>query len=242
MRTILIMAGGTGGHIFPALAVADHLRDKHQWRVVWLGSRDGMEAQLVPARGYQIEWLRFAGVRGKGIVRLVMLPAQLLVAFWQSAAVLLRVRPDVVLGMGGFITFPGGMMAALLARPLVLHEQNAIAGLSNKVLAHVADRILVGFPGTLPKSLWTGNPVRADIEALPQPTLRYQRRSGALRLLIVGGSLGAQALNGVLPEALRLLAPGERPHVTHQTGAKHPDSVACAYAAAGVSARIAPLY
>ncbi len=240
MRTILVMAGGTGGHIFPALAVADYLRDTNQWRVVWLGSRDGMEAKLVPARGYEMQWLRFTAVRGKGLARLLLLPLHLLIAFWQSAAVLLRVRPDVVLGMGGFITFPGGMMAALLARPLVLHEQNAIAGMANQVLARIADRILVAFPEALPKSQCTGNPVRVEIVALPTPAARYQTRSGALRVLIIGGSLGAQALNSVLPDALRLIPPGERPQVTHQTGARHVDSVERAYAAAGVVARIAP--
>src|SRR5882724_13402756 len=162
MKTILVMAGGTGGHIFPALAVAEQLRDK-SWRIVWLGSRVGMESQLVPQYGFEIEWIRFSGLRGKGILRLALLPLNLLIAFWQSARAIFRVRPDVVLGMGGYIAFPGGMMAAFLDRPLLLHEQNSIAGLANKVLAQVADRILVAFPAAMKKSEWTGNPVRREI-------------------------------------------------------------------------------
>ena len=142
------MAGGTGGHIFPALAVADELKARG-WRVVWLGSKAGMEARIVPEHGYEMRWLRFAGLRGKGLLRALLLPLNLLIAFWQSARVIFSVRPDVALGMGGYVSFPGGMMAALFLRPLVVHEQNAVAGLANKVLASVADRILAGFPGVL---------------------------------------------------------------------------------------------
>lgn len=219
-RTILVMAGGTGGHIYPALAVADFLREQG-WKVVWLGARSGMEATLVPKHGYSVEWIRFSGLRGKGIVRLGLLPLNLLIAFWQSARAIFRVRPDVVLGMGGYIAFPGGMMAALLARPLVLHEQNSIAGLANKVLAQVADRILVAFPGALKRSECTGNPVRREIAGLPAPEPRYGERSGKLKVLVVGGSLGAQALNDTLPRALALIPENRRPDVTHQAGEKH---------------------
>ena len=183
-RTILVMAGGTGGHIMPALAVADHLRDRG-WRVVWLGGRVGMEADLVPKRGYPIEYIRFGGLRGKGLARKVMLPVNLLVAFGQCARVIFRVRPDVVLGMGGYISFPGGMMAALLRRPLVLHEQNAIAGLANRVLARIADRVMTGFPRVLAGAQWTGNPVRADIAALPEPDARFAGRDGPDRKSVV---------------------------------------------------------
>jgi UDP-N-acetylglucosamine--N-acetylmuramyl-(pentapeptide) pyrophosphoryl-undecaprenol N-acetylglucosamine transferase len=238
MRSILIMAGGTGGHIFPALAVADHLRAQG-WRVTWLGSRSGMEATIVPKRGYDARWIRFGAVRGKGILRALLLPLNLLLAFWQSAVVILKVRPDMVLGMGGYITFPGGMMAALLQRPLVLHEQNAVAGLANRILAGVADRILVAFPGTLKRATWTGNPVRAEITQVPAPSARFQSRSGPLHVLVVGGSLGAQALNQVLPEALRLMPIAERPQVTHQAGAKHLEALTRAYADAGVAAATA---
>src|ERR1700675_1532683 len=145
-RTILVMAGGTGGHVMPALAVAHCMRSRG-WQVVWLGSKQGMEATLVPKHGYQIEWIRFSGLRGKGLVRFALLPLNLLVAFWQSARAIFRVRPDVVLGMGGYISFPGGMMASLLNRPLVVHEQNSVAGVANRVLAGGADYILSGFPG-----------------------------------------------------------------------------------------------
>jgi UDP-N-acetylglucosamine--N-acetylmuramyl-(pentapeptide) pyrophosphoryl-undecaprenol N-acetylglucosamine transferase len=219
-RVILVMAGGTGGHIFPALAVADELRDRG-WKVVWLGARTGMEATLVPQHGYAVEWIRFSGLRGKGVLRMALLPLNLLVAFYQSARAIFRVRPDVVLGMGGYIAFPGGMMAAFLNRPLVVHEQNSIAGLANKVLAHLADRLLAGFPGALKKAEWTGNPVRREIAHLPPPEERFRGRSGTLRVLVVGGSLGAQALNDVLPKALALIPEDRRPFVTHQAGEKH---------------------
>jgi UDP-N-acetylglucosamine--N-acetylmuramyl-(pentapeptide) pyrophosphoryl-undecaprenol N-acetylglucosamine transferase len=232
-RTILVMAGGTGGHIMPALAVADVLRERG-WRIVWLGSRLGMEADLVPKRGYPVEYIRFAGLRGKGLVRKALLPLNLLIAFWQCARVIFRVRPDVVLGLGGYISFPGGMMAALLGRPLVLHEQNAIAGLANKVLAQVADRRLVGFPKVLAKAGWVGNPVRAAIVALPAPDARFAGRGGRLRLLVVGGSLGAQALNEVVPAALANLAPDARPAVRHQAGTRHIEELRANYARAGV--------
>lgn len=236
-RTILIMAGGTGGHIYPGLAVADALR-AHGWNIIWLGAPNSMEAELVPKHGYPVAWVNFSGLRGKGIVRMLLLPLMLLRAFAQSIAALLRLRPDVVLGMGGYITFPGGMMAVLLNRPLVVHEQNSIAGLSNKVLAKVADRVLSGFPDVLKGTQWCGNPVRADIAALPSPQERFAGRSGKLNVLVVGGSLGAQALNEALPKALAMLSEQERPNVLHQTGKKNFESVQKLYAQTGVSADI----
>jgi UDP-N-acetylglucosamine--N-acetylmuramyl-(pentapeptide) pyrophosphoryl-undecaprenol N-acetylglucosamine transferase len=235
MKTILIMAGGTGGHIFPALAVADELRDQG-WRIVWLGSKAGMESTLVPQHGFEIAWVRFSGLRGKGLLRTVLLPVNLLVALWQSARAIFRVRPDVVLGMGGYISFPGGMMAAALARPLVLHEQNSVAGLANKVLARVADRVLVAFPNALKNAAWTGNPVRRDITHLPPPDQRFRNRAGNLKVLVVGGSLGAQALNDAVPRALALIPESLRPDVTHQAGEKHLAALERAYREAGVSA------
>jgi UDP-N-acetylglucosamine--N-acetylmuramyl-(pentapeptide) pyrophosphoryl-undecaprenol N-acetylglucosamine transferase len=236
-RTILIMAGGTGGHIFPALAVAEELKNRG-WRVVWLGSRGGIEAQIVPQHGYPMEWIRFGGLRGKGYMRIAMLPVNLLFAFWQSARVIFRTRPDVVLGMGGYVTFPGGMMAAGLLRPLVIHEQNAIAGLANRVLALVADRVLVAFPGALRKALWTGNPVRAGIRAVLPPEERLAHRTGPLHLLVVGGSLGAQALNETLPRALALLPPERRPQVMHQSGRQNLESLEALYRSCGVDAKL----
>lgn len=238
-RTLLVMAGGTGGHVFPGLAVAHALRDEG-WRVVWLGNRAGMEATLVPKHDIPMEYIQFGGLRGKGLVTKLLLPLNLLRAFWQSMGALRRVKPDVVLGMGGYITFPAGMMASLLGRPLVLHEQNSIAGLANKVLAKVADRVLCAFPDALPDSEWTGNPVRAELATIPAPESRYDHRTGPLRILVVGGSLGAAALNDVVPKALALLPEAERPVVKHQAGAKQIDQLRANYAAAGVAGETVP--
>ena len=238
-RSILIMAGGTGGHIFPAIAVADVLRDKG-WKVTWLGAPNSMEAELVPKHGYDMTMVRFSGLRGKGMVRMLMLPFNLLIALWQSAVAMFRHRPDVVLGMGGYITFPGGMMAALLRRPLVIHEQNSIAGLSNKVLAKIAARVLSGFPDVLPKAVWCGNPVRSEIAALPLPEQRFAGRGGKLNVLVVGGSLGAAAINTVVPQALAILMPEARPCVIHQAGKKHAETVRQLYQQANVEGDIRP--
>ncbi|HEY9192315.1 MAG TPA: undecaprenyldiphospho-muramoylpentapeptide beta-N-acetylglucosaminyltransferase [Methyloversatilis sp.] len=237
--TALIMAGGTGGHIYPGLAVADELRARG-WRVVWLGNADGMEARIVPPRGYDLQSIRFNALRGKGLARKLMLPLNLLRGFRQALAVLGRVQPQVVLGLGGYVTFPGGMMAVLRGIPLVLHEQNSVAGLANRVLARVADRVLAGFPNALAGAHWTGNPVRADIAALPEPAVRFAGRSGPLKLLVVGGSLGAQALNEAVPQALALIPEPERPQVTHQAGERNMPALEAAYAKAGVDATLAP--
>jgi UDP-N-acetylglucosamine--N-acetylmuramyl-(pentapeptide) pyrophosphoryl-undecaprenol N-acetylglucosamine transferase len=233
VSTILIMAGGTGGHVFPGLAIADEMRGRG-WHVVWMGAAGGMEARLVPARGYPVEWIRAAALRGKGFAAKLLLPLNLLVGFWQSARAIFRIRPDVVLGMGGYVAFPGGLMAALLARPLALHEQNAVAGLSNRVLAGVADKTMVAFPDALKHAEWTGNPVRADIAAMPEPGARYPDRRGPLRLLVVGGSLGAQALNQAVPKALALIPDADRPSVLHQAGEKNLEQLQGNYRSAGV--------
>ncbi|MEQ1527126.1 MAG: undecaprenyldiphospho-muramoylpentapeptide beta-N-acetylglucosaminyltransferase [Gallionella sp.] len=238
-RSLLIMAGGTGGHIFPAIAVADVLRNKG-WRVTWLGAPNSMEAELVPKHGYDMAMVRFSGLRGKGIARKLMLPFNLLIALWQSAVAIFRHRPDAVLGMGGYITFPGGLMAVLLRRPLVIHEQNSVAGLSNKVLAKIATRVMSGFPNVLPKAVWCGNPVRSEIAALPQPEQRFAGRSGKLNVLVVGGSLGATAINAIIPQALALITLEARPHVTHQAGKQHAETVKQLYQQANVQADIKP--
>ena len=230
-RVALIMAGGTGGHIFPGLAVAAQLRTAG-WEVVWMGARGGMEERLVPPHGYRTAWIRARAARGKGLVQKLLLPANLLLSFWESLGHLRRIRPDVVLGLGGYVAFPGGMMASLLGRPLALHEQNAIAGLANRVLAAVADKVMVAFPGVLKGAEWTGNPVRAEIAAIAPPEARFAGRSGPLRILVVGGSLGAQALNQALPKAVSLLK--ERPVVVHQSGEKHLEALQQNYQAAGV--------
>ena len=193
MKTLMVMAGGTGGHIFPGIAVAEALRARG-WRVVWMGNPEGMEARIVPAHGYETAWVRFGALRGKGVMRKMLLPRNLVYGFWQAWRALRRTRPDVVLGMGGYISFPGGMMAALLGRPLVLHEQNSVAGLANRVLARVADAVLTGFPAVLDKGRWVGNPVRAEIAAVAPPGERFAGREGRLRILVVGGAGLAIAL------------------------------------------------
>lgn len=239
MKTLMVMAGGTGGHIYPGLAVADLLHARG-WRIVWLGNPDGMEARLVPSRGYEMAWVRFAALRGKGLLTKLLLPLNLLRGFWQALRELMRVKPSVVLGMGGYITFPGGMMAALTGRPLVLHEQNSVAGLANKVLAGVADKVLSGFPNALKKGEWCGNPVREDIALLPAPAARFAGRSGPLKLLVVGGSLGATALNDMVPRALALLPAAARPVVTHQSGTKQIEVLRANYAAAQIEGELLP--
>ena len=238
-RTVLIMAGGTGGHIFPGLAVAEALRSRG-WRVHWLGAPDSMESRLVPAQGFALETIAFGGLRGKGLLTFALLPLRLLRAFWQALSVVRRVRPDVVVGLGGYISFPGGMMAVLAGKPLVLHEQNSVAGLANRVLATVADRVFTAFPGVLRKAEWVGNPLRAAFTRQAGPAERFAGRSGPLRLLVVGGSLGAQALNDTVPLALALLSPAERPQVTHQSGAAQIERLRANYAAAGVEAELTP--
>jgi UDP-N-acetylglucosamine--N-acetylmuramyl-(pentapeptide) pyrophosphoryl-undecaprenol N-acetylglucosamine transferase len=235
----LIMAGGTGGHIFPGLAVAEALRERG-WRVHWLGAPGSMESRLVPPRGFALETIDFGGVRGKGLVTVALLPLRLLRAFWQSLQVVRRVKPDVVVGLGGYISFPGGMMGVLAGKALVLHEQNSVAGMANKVLAGVADRVFTAFPNVFKKAEWVGNPLRAPFLHQPAPAERFAGRSGPLRLLVVGGSLGAKALNDVVPQALALLPKAQRPQVTHQSGEKQIDALRANYVAAGVQADLTP--
>ena len=240
----LIMAGGTGGHIFPGLAVAEALRDKG-WRVHWLGgtgtaANPSMESQLVPPRGFAFESIDFSGVRGKGPVTLALLPMRLLKAFWQSIRVLRRVKPSVVIGLGGYIAFPAGMMSVLLGKPLVLHEQNSVAGMVNKVLAMVADKVFTAFPNVLKNGEWIGNPMRAAFTTQAEPAVRLAGRTGPLRLLVVGGSLGAKALNSIVPQALALIPKAKRPIVTHQSGGKQIDELRSNYQAAGVGATLTP--
>jgi UDP-N-acetylglucosamine--N-acetylmuramyl-(pentapeptide) pyrophosphoryl-undecaprenol N-acetylglucosamine transferase len=235
VKTILIMAGGTGGHIFPGLAVAEQMRAAG-WEVVWMGARGGMEERLVPKHGYRAAWIRAKAARGKGIVQKLLLPANLLVSFWESARHIRKLRPNVVLGLGGYVAFPGGMMASLWNRPLALHEQNAIPGLANKVLAQISDKVMAGFPHALKNAEWTGNPVRAEIAAIPSPESRFAGRSGPLKVLVVGGSLGAQALNEAMPKALSLLE--SKPLVVHQSGEKHLEALRKYYADAGVQGEL----
>ena len=241
-RPILVMAGGTGGHVYPALAVARALQ-RHSRDVVWLGTHRGLEARVVPAAGINMEWVSVRGLRRKGLLALVIAPVQLAWALIQSLAVIIRRRPAAVLGMGGFVSGPGGVAAWLTRRPLVIHEQNAAAGLTNRLLARLARVVLQAFPGSFNSSVraeTVGNPVREDIAAVPAPEARYAEREGRLRLLVLGGSQGALALNRTVPAALARLPENLRPLVRHQCGAATIEKAREAYVAAGLDADLVP--
>jgi UDP-N-acetylglucosamine--N-acetylmuramyl-(pentapeptide) pyrophosphoryl-undecaprenol N-acetylglucosamine transferase len=233
---VLVMAGGTGGHVFPALATAHELQVSGA-RVEWLGTAKGIEARVVPAAGLKLHCIKVAGLRGKGAASLLLAPFRLLQALWQALAVLREVKPDVVLGMGGFASGPGGLAARLLGIPLVIHEQNAVAGMTNRILSRMAWRVLEAFSGAFGDDRATesvGNPVRGPILGVPAPQQRYAGRSGPVRLLVVGGSLGAQAINELLPQVLAELPPEQRPEVWHQTGERTYQDTVERYQACGV--------
>jgi UDP-N-acetylglucosamine--N-acetylmuramyl-(pentapeptide) pyrophosphoryl-undecaprenol N-acetylglucosamine transferase len=239
---VLIMAGGTGGHVFPALALARALRE-HSYDVVWLGTRRGIEARVVPAAQIPIEWIDIGGLRGKGAATLLAAPFRLARALWQCLGVMRRHRPLVVVGLGGFVTGPGGLAAWLTRRPLVIHEQNAIAGFTNRQLARFARKVLEAFPSSFGAGVAArdiGNPVRAEFFAQPAPALRFAGRSGAIRLLVVGGSLGAARLNATVPAAIALLRGRLEIEVRHQCGERGLDAARAAYAAAGVAGDVVP--
>ncbi|KQW65627.1 undecaprenyldiphospho-muramoylpentapeptide beta-N-acetylglucosaminyltransferase [Methylibium sp. Root1272] len=239
-RHLVVMAAGTGGHIIPGLAVAQEMQHRG-WTVSWLGTEQGMENRLVPPvaeSGIEMDTIAFSGLRGKGLLHTLTGGLRLLGAFAACVKILRRRATTAVLGMGGYVCFPGGLMASLLGKPLILVNADAALLMSNRALKPVADRIAFGFDGaaaaTTKQAVVTGNPVRAEIEALPEPTVRYAGREGPLRVLVVGGSLGARVLNETLPQALALLTPAERPRVLHQTGQLNRDGVKEAYAAAGI--------
>ncbi|HEY5642325.1 MAG TPA: undecaprenyldiphospho-muramoylpentapeptide beta-N-acetylglucosaminyltransferase [Woeseiaceae bacterium] len=237
---ILVMAGGTGGHVYPALAVARALQARSR-DIVWLGTHRGLESRIVPAAGIDIEWISVRGLRRKGLVSLVVAPLQLTWALLQSLAVIQRRRPAAVLGMGGFVSGPGGVAAWLTCRPLVIHEQNAAAGMTNRLLARLARVVLQAFPGSFNARIaaeTVGNPVREEIASMPPPDERFAGRSGPLRLLVLGGSQGALALNRAVPQAIALLSSGSRPEIRHQCGERTIDVARAAYEDAGVDARI----
>src|ERR1700693_2092192 len=239
---VLIMAGGTGGHVFPALAVAHVLRDRGV-AVVWLGVPGSMESRLVPANGFPIEWVRVAGIRGKGLAAWLLAPLRIVKAVAQAMGVLRRVQPRSVLGAGGYVSGPGGIAAWLLRVPLLIHEQNAVAGLTNRWLARLATQVLEAFPGSFGPRVPAraiGNPVRADIAALAAPEVRFAGRESRSRLLVFGGSQGARRLNAVVPQALARVAPEIRPQVRHQTGGRGLEAARAAYADARVEADVLP--
>lgn len=234
-KTLLIMAGGTGGHIMPGLAVAKTMQQRG-WNVVWLGHPERMEGRLVPPQHIPLEPLRFAGVRGKGLATLLKLPFTLTRAVCSARRSLKRIQPDVVLGMGGYVAFPGGVAAWLARIPLVVHEQNAVVGTANRWLAKLAKRSLVGFPGALRSAVVVGNPVREGFKQLPSPAQRFAARSGPLRVLVVGGSLGAAPLNRVVPRAVSQIPVAQRPYIIHQAGTQHAEAVRKQYHELGVAA------
>jgi UDP-N-acetylglucosamine--N-acetylmuramyl-(pentapeptide) pyrophosphoryl-undecaprenol N-acetylglucosamine transferase len=235
-KTLMVMAGGTGGHVYPAMAVADYLKALG-WNIVWLCTEGGMENRLIANKDYQKAMITMRGVRGKGLLGWLLLPVKLSVALKQAYKAIKQSQPNLVLGMGGFAAFPGGLMAWLLRKPLVIHEQNSVAGLTNKTLALFAKKVLTAFPAAFGnKATLVGNPVRADITKIDAPDARLKAHTGALRLLVIGGSLGAQALNEVLPKALAEIAPENRPIVIHQAGEKHIATLQENYQVAGVSA------
>ncbi len=239
---IVIMAGGTGGHLFPALAVADELRSQGA-EVVWMGTHSGLESKVVPEAGIDIEWVTVSGLRGKGVISLLAAPFKLIVACYQSLHILMRHRPMVVLGMGGFVAGPGGLMSWLLRKPLLIHEQNAVAGMTNRFLARLATKVMTAFPDVLPGAECVGNPVRREIIGLSDPEKRFATRQGPLRLLVVGGSLGAAVFNEVVPAALAELGEKQRDggvslKVWHQAGARNLEDTRAQYRKMGVDGRI----
>jgi UDP-N-acetylglucosamine--N-acetylmuramyl-(pentapeptide) pyrophosphoryl-undecaprenol N-acetylglucosamine transferase len=240
MMRVMIMAGGTGGHVFPALAVAEELTQRSV-EVSWMGTAKGIEAQLVPQAGYTLSEIKVQGLRGNGAMGWLMAPFRVIKAVWEALQLIRELKPDVVLGLGGFVSGPGGVAAWLLRKPLVIHEQNAIPGLTNRLLSKLARVVLEGFPHSFAEKVeaqWVGNPVRKNIEDLPMPHTRFSERDDVMNLLVLGGSLGARSLNNTIPQALALIAEGQRPQVVHQCGSRHLEDCRHNYQQAGVQANI----
>lgn len=242
VKSVVVMAGGTGGHVFPALAVAESLRARGV-RIHWLGTRAGIEAELVPARQFDITYLDVSGVRGQGVARLLLAPFKIARSVIAAMRVLRAVNADCVIGLGGYVTGPGGVAARLLGKPLLIHEQNAVAGFTNRQLSRMATRVLEAFPGAFPASekvVCVGNPVRPEIAAVPEPEQRFAGREGALRVLVMGGSQGAVALNELVPAALAILATQVDLDIRHQAGKKNTEKATARYREVGVKAEILP--
>lgn len=233
--TLLIMAGGTGGHIMPGIAIGTEMQNRG-WRVVWLGHPERMEGDIVPKHGFELLEMRFAGLRGKGVLTILKLPFTLLSAILDAFKAFKQVQPDVVLGMGGYVSFPGGLVSKLKRIPLIIHEQNAVAGTANKWLSRIANKTITGFPGVLPAAVVLGNPVRQDLTALSPVSQRYNSRTGPLNILIIGGSLGASILNEVVPNAMAMLAEDKKPVIKHQAGKLHIEKLQQSYQSLGVNA------
>lgn len=232
---IMIMAGGTGGHVFPALAVARVFQDQGA-QVSWLGSPRGIEQRLVPEAGLPLFTLPIAGVRGRGLLGLLKAPGLIFLAVWRALRLLRQTRPDLVIGFGGFASGPGGLAAFLMRTPLVIHEQNAVAGTTNRLLAPMAKKVFTAFPDVFANAQVVGNPVREEIASLPEPAQRFANRTGALRLLVLGGSLGARFINELMPQAMALLPEAERPEIRHQVGGGHGEATRALYRQHNVSA------
>lgn len=236
MSTVLIMAGGTGGHIFPALAVAHELRSRG-WQIVWLGAEQGLECRLIPQHGFLIETIQLKGIRKAGIKRWLTLPFMLIRSFIKTTMVLRHYRPNIVLGFGGYLTFPGGITCRIFGKPLIIHEQNSIAGLTNRLLSYIASRTLYAFPGVFAHhDGLVGNPIRAEMTSIKGPEERFRDRTGPLNILVIGGSLGAKIFNDIVPEALALIPLDKRPSIVHQAGLKHIDALIQSYQKFGVKA------
>ncbi len=236
---VLVMAGGTGGHVFPALAVAKELQ-KLGVQIHWLGTQNGIEADLIPAAGIELHTISIKGLRGKGVVGLLTAPFKIIKAIVQAKKVIKEIKPQVVLGFGGYVTGPGGVAAKLARVPLVIHEQNAIAGLTNKLLAKISNKVLQAFPNTLKQAKTVGNPVRDSLLQLAAPSERINTATTELKVLVVGGSLGAVAINNTVLAAMQSLAANTRPQLWHQVGKHNIDAMRAAYADAGVQARVVP--
>lgn len=235
----MVMAGGTGGHVIPGLAVADYLRDAGA-RICWLGTRRGIEADLVPRSGYELRFLDVEGIRGRGLMALLKAPLTLWRSLRQAIRAQSEFKPQVVLGMGGYAAGPGGVAARLKGIPLVIHEQNSVAGTTNRILARLATKVMQGFPGVFRNADWCGNPVRTSIANLPPPDTRFAERSGTMRLLVLGGSRGARAINELLPQALQLIDESVRPQVWHQCGDNHLEATRALYEAGDVESNVVP--